>query len=188
MKKIFISYRRADTEYAADKIKGALETAGGFEVIIDKDSLRLGDRYRQALQDWIAECEVLLALIGPHWLSVQNPQTGKRRIDEPDDFVRMEIREGLKLNKVIPVTVSGAQLPQKGDLPDDLKGLPGVQAQIIDIKTFKNDVTRLIGGINLFGVRAPEFRAVSHRARDRFHSQRPLPHGVAGGRAAARPG
>ena len=155
MKKIFISYRRADTEYAADKIKGELESTGGFEVIIDKDSLRLGDRYRQALQEWIADCEVLLALIGPHWLSIQDPKAGGRRIDDADDFVRMEIREGLRLNKVIPVTVSGAQLPQKDDLPDDLKALPGVQAQVIDIKTFKTDAARLIRGINLFGLRPP---------------------------------
>ena len=153
MKKVFISYRRADTEYAADRIKGALENVGGFEVIVDKDSLRLGDRYRQALQDWISQCEVLLALIGPHWLNVQD---GKRRIDDPDDFVRMEIREALKLNKVIPVTVSGAQLPQKSELPDDLKALPGVEAQTIEIKTFSTDVKRLIGGINMFGVRPPE--------------------------------
>jgi formylglycine-generating enzyme required for sulfatase activity len=156
MKKVFISYRRTDTEYAADRIKGALEKGGGFDVIIDKDSLRLGERYHQALQEWISECEVLLALIGPHWLSMRDPSTGTRRIDDPDDFVRMEIREALRLNKVIPVTVSSAQLPLKSELPDDLKDLPGVQAINIDIKTFNDDVRRLISGINVFGVRPPE--------------------------------
>jgi formylglycine-generating enzyme required for sulfatase activity len=153
MKKVFISYRRDDTEYAADRIKRALESGGGFEVIVDRDSLRGGQRYREALQQWIAQCEVLLALIGPHWLSMKEPQTGQRRIDDPDDFVRMEIREGLKLNKVIPVTVSRALLPRKEDLPDDLKDLPGRQAEAIDIKTFDADMQRLIRGINLFDIK-----------------------------------
>ncbi len=67
----------------------------------------------------------------------------------------MEIREALKLNKVIPVTLSGAQMPLTKNLPRALHGLPGVQAQTIDIRTFDADMKRLIGGITKFGVRPP---------------------------------
>ena len=103
---IFVSYRREDTEHAADRIYDMLvERFGKSETFKDVDSIPLGPDFRETLAHAINRCDVLLALIGDRWLSVRGP-TGARRLDDEDDFVRIEIEVALSSGKtVIPLLV-----------------------------------------------------------------------------------
>ena len=89
--KVFVSYRRADSEYAADRITERLAAHfGKNEIVYDIDTIPFGEDYRSYISDQIAECGVLLAIIGRSWLDMRaegGPRDGERRIDEPNDLV-----------------------------------------------------------------------------------------------------
>ena len=122
--KLFISYRRKDSHSITDRIYDWLEREFGREnVFKDVDAIPLGRDFRQILQDAIARCDVLLVVIGPLWLG-ENDAEGRRRVDNPEDYVRIEIETALKRDiPVIPLLVDGAPLPRGGDLPPSLQGL-----------------------------------------------------------------
>ena len=148
MKKVFISYRRDDTAHAADRIYEALtKVLPKDHVFIDIEKLPPGTIYSQVLREWVAKCDVLLALIGPRWLGAADPQTGTPRLGNPDDFVRLEIREALEQDKAVPVILDGTKMPEAHELPDDLKKLSRLQAQFIERRTFDTDTKRLIDWI-----------------------------------------
>jgi formylglycine-generating enzyme required for sulfatase activity len=151
MTRIFISYRRQDSKYQARSIYAAFAREVGREnVFMDVDSIPPGANFRKILKDWVDQCEVLLALIGPEWLDVRDPQTGQRRLDNPSDFVRIEIGEALARDiPVVPVLLDGAALPQIHQLPDDLKELCDRQAEFVEYRTFDADVERLIKKLRL---------------------------------------
>jgi hypothetical protein len=91
-----------------------------------------------------------LALIGEGWVSARDPKTKKRRLVNPNDFVRIEIREALKRGiTVVPVLLDGAAIPAVDDLPDDLKSLTRRHALLVDFRTFDDDVRRLIRRLEL---------------------------------------
>lgn len=125
MTNIFISYRRADSEWITSRIYDRLVTAFGKKnVFKDVDSLKLGGDFRGKLKEATARCDVMLVIIGPVWLTVMD-KNGGRRLDNPDDFVRLEVETGLQRDGilVIPVLVGGATLPSADQLPDSLKQL-----------------------------------------------------------------
>jgi formylglycine-generating enzyme required for sulfatase activity len=146
MPRIFISYRRHDARYQARSIHDAFAREIGREnVFMDVDSIPPGANFRKILKDWVDRCEVLLALIGPEWIDARDPQTGQRRLDNPSDFVRIEIGEALRRDiRVAPVLLDGAPLPQVHQLPDELKELCDRQAAFVEYRTFDADVDRLI--------------------------------------------
>ena len=124
MPHIFISYRREDTGYVAnilaDKIRAAF---GADSVFMDVDTIPLGVDFRDHINQAVAQCNVLLAIIGDHWF-VQSDNASQRRIDEAGDFVRLELEAALNRNiPVIPVLASKAKMPSPEDLPDALKPL-----------------------------------------------------------------
>ena len=141
--KIFISYRREDTAANALGIGQYLEHRFGRKnVFIDVD-MRAGTKFPDVLQQRLAECKVLLALIGPGWLSARDEQ-GCRRLDNSDDWVRLEIAHALKRNiTVIPVRVNGATLPAKEGLPNDIRGLLDHQAVSVTTTGFRNEMAGL---------------------------------------------
>lgn len=141
--KIFISYRREDTAANALGIGQYLEhQLGRKDVFIDVD-MRAGTKFPDVLQQRLAECKVLLALIGPGWLSAHDEQ-GRRRLDCSDDWVRLEIAHALRRNiTVIPVRVNGAALPTKEELPDDIRGLLDHQAVSVTTTGFRNEMAGL---------------------------------------------
>jgi formylglycine-generating enzyme required for sulfatase activity len=151
MTRIFISYRRQDSKYQARSIYAAFAREVGREnVFMDVDSIPPGANFRKILKDWVDQCEVLLALIGHEWLDVRDPQTGHRRLDNPSDFVRIEIGEALARDiPVVPVLLDGAALPQVHQLPDALKELCDRQAEFVEYRTFDADVERLIKKLRL---------------------------------------
>ena len=121
---IFISYRRGDTEGQARAL--STELAGytdASSIFMDVDSIALGSDFRQSLQESLKSCDAVLALIGPGWLDAKDA-AGRRRLEDPNDYVRQEISVALKRNiPVTPVLLQGASMPPAERLPDDLKDL-----------------------------------------------------------------
>jgi hypothetical protein len=145
--KIFISYRREDAGANALGISQYLEKEFGRKnVFIDVD-MRAGAKFPVVLEQRLAECKVLLALIGPEWLNSRS-EDGQRRIDLPDDWVRLEIAQALKRDiTVIPVRVSGTPLPSKGNLPEDIRGLLDHQAVSLTLAGFRHEMSGLVRDI-----------------------------------------
>jgi len=90
---------------------------------MDVAAIEPGQDFRKAMDLSVAACNVLLAVIGPEWLDAENV-AGVRRLDDPEDFVRIELASGLRRDiLVVPVLVRGARMPRADQLPDDLKDL-----------------------------------------------------------------
>jgi trehalose synthase-fused probable maltokinase len=149
--KIFISYRRDDSRYQARMIYDALcNVVPRDRVFMDIDTIPLGANFRTILKDWVDQCEVLLALIGPGWMDARDPSTKRRRLENRSDFVRIEIGEALARRiPVVPVFIDGAPLLDVELLPDDLRELAERQSEFVEFRTFNADVQRLIRRLNL---------------------------------------
>jgi hypothetical protein len=152
MAKIFISYRREDTESVANHLKSELEKyVGKGKVFLDSKDIPPGRDWRDVLQRSVKGSDCLLALIGPKWLNIEDSETKKRRLDNPDDFVRQEIRGALKNKKmpVVPVLVGDARMPEPKDLPDELKELASRQNFELRQRRWEDDVRALAEGLRL---------------------------------------
>ena len=120
MTDIVISYRR-DTRSAAgrlyDRINGHF---GKDRVFMDLDSIASGEDWKEKIRASIESSKVLLAIIGPTWLTIED-EHGKRRLEDEEDVHRFEIATGLSvLRYVVPVLVEDADLPLSDDLPGDI--------------------------------------------------------------------
>jgi chemotaxis protein histidine kinase CheA len=122
MPTVFVSYRREETAGEARALYNELSTKLGKDsVFMDVDNIALGRDFRQILQEHLASCDLLLVMVGRGWLDIKNA-AGKIRLEEPSDFVRLEIESALKRNiPVTPVLVQGAQMPTVDQLPGDIK-------------------------------------------------------------------
>src|SRR5687767_4485570 len=116
---IFISYRRGDTAGSAGRLYEDLQRRfPGLQIFFDVDGIVPGQDFRTAIDRNVSTCAALLAIIGPDWIKVQDA-TGRRRIDDPADFVRLEIATALARDIiVIPVRVEGAPMPEAKQLPE----------------------------------------------------------------------
>jgi hypothetical protein len=143
--KVFISYRRDDVGGHAGRVYDRLKGDFGPDLLfMDVDAIPLGDNFVKVLNDEVSKCDVLLAIIGRGWLS----KRGKRRLDNPHDFVRIEIATALKRGiAVIPILVDGARVPKMEQLPDDLKELALRQGLEVHDGSFHRDMDRLIRGL-----------------------------------------
>ena len=143
MMKVFVSYRRDDSAHAADRIYEQLSER--FDVVFDVDTIPPGLDYRKHLTEAVAECEVLVALIGNFWLDIENDE-GVRRLDDPTDWVRIEIKAALDRDiPVIPVLVGRKSMPKPSEVPKELEDLVFLQAQEVRSGVyFKDQVARLI--------------------------------------------
>jgi chemotaxis protein histidine kinase CheA len=144
--KIFISYRRDDSRYQAQRIYEALLRGLPREnIFMDVDAIPLGVDFVKVLEGWLEQCDVLLVLMGAGWANSTDPKTGRRRLDNQKDFVRVEIRAALTRDiPVVPVLLDRAELPEEAELPDDIKGLLNRNAEFVEYRTFDADVQRLI--------------------------------------------
>ena len=142
---IFISYRRQDTAFPAGWLFEQLtDHFGPGQVFKDIDSIRLGDDFVEVMTRAVESCDVLLALIGKDWLTIADAQ-GRRRLDDPDDSVRLEIETALARNiRVIPVLVDGARMPRPDQLPARLVSLVRRQALELSPARFESDTGRLL--------------------------------------------
>src|SRR5690242_2126838 len=143
--RIFMSYRREDTAYPAGWLYDRL--AGHFarsQIFKDIDSIELGDDFVDMITTAVGACDVLVVLIGDRWLTATG-QDGQRRLDDPDDFVRLEIEAALARNvRVIPILVEGAQMPRADELPASLAKLARRQALELSPARFDADIRRLL--------------------------------------------
>ena len=143
--RIFISYRREETAYPAGWLFDRLaEHFAAGQVFKDVDSIELGDDFVEVITTAVGSCDVLLALIGDEWLTITD-EYGRRRLDNPDDFVRLEIEAALARKvRVIPILVDGARMPKADELPPSLTMLVRRQALELSPNRFDADTTRLL--------------------------------------------
>jgi hypothetical protein len=143
--RIFLSYRREETAYPAAWLYDRLaDRFGDGQVFKDVDSIELGDDFVEVLTTAVGSCDVLLAVIGLRWLDATD-EDGRRRLDDPDDFVRLEIEAALARNvRVIPILVDGARMPRATDLPPSLVRLVRRQALELSPNRFELDTSRLL--------------------------------------------
>ena len=142
---LFISYRREDSPGHAGRMYDRLRGRFGTEQVFWDIEVEPGMDFVEAIENAVGSCEVLIAVIGRSWLNAVDSQ-GRPRLDNPDDFVRLEIETALRRNVlVIPVLVFGAGMPQPSELPEGLlRKLARRNALEISDKRFDEDVERLI--------------------------------------------
>ena len=160
--KIFINYRRSDSESDARSIALHLQRIfGESNVFFDNSRFRPGDSFPKLLRDAAATCKVMLCIIGPGWLTASSDD-GKRRIDDPTDWVRLEIECALAQGSrvtVVPVVVGGATLPRPSDVPESLRPLLERNAVFVSAAVFRHvieglerDLRPLVSNRRKFGV------------------------------------
>lgn len=142
--KIFVCYRRDDSSGHAGRLYDTFcESFARDNIFIDVDSIPAGARFAEKISHAVASCQVLIVVIGKRWLDTTS--SGKRRLDDPDDLVRVEIATAL-LEKipVIPVLVQGALPPKQEQLPHELTALSSIQAVELTDNRWKYDTSRLV--------------------------------------------
>ena len=160
MAHIFLSYRRDDSAGFAGRLADALETEfGAGSVFRDVDDIRAGEDFIQAIEFHMRQVGAVLVMIGPHWLATG--ADGRRRLDDPRDFVRQEIQAALASGKpLIPLLVGGASMPSAANLADAIAGLARRQAVVLSDGNWRGDVERLVTSLRplLPGKRAPRLK------------------------------
>jgi hypothetical protein len=146
--KIFVSYRRSDSQGWAGRLGEAFGRAfGDVALFFDIESIAPGDDFVDAIERSLAEAEVVVVLIGPDWLSAAFPD-GRRRLDDPDDFVRLEIAAALARGvRVLPVLLGGAAMPNAERLPTALAALARRQAIELSDSRWEYDCGRLLDAV-----------------------------------------
>ena len=146
MRGIYINYRREDAEGQAGRLFDDLSAHfGRDDVFLDVASRKkMGIDFRRRIEEYVTSCNVLLVVIGKRWLSATD-STGKRRLDDPNDFVRLEVAAALSRDiPVVPVLVHDAVMPTEQELPDVLKELAFRNGTELTHARWDSDVKLLI--------------------------------------------
>jgi hypothetical protein len=148
--RIFISYRRDDSAGYAGRIFDRLSAHFGKDAIfMDVSAIEAGLDFVDVLENAVQSCDVLVALIGRQWLTLKD-SFEKRRLDNPEDFVRIEIAAALKRKiRVLPVLVDGVNMPNSTELPSGLKSLARRNAVPVTHYAFDSDTHRLISQLEI---------------------------------------
>jgi formylglycine-generating enzyme required for sulfatase activity len=143
--KIFINYRRGDEPGFTQALLGRLEQSFPAEqLFIDVDNIPPGEDFVHVLESQVVQCDALLAVIGKGWLDATD-EHGGRRLDDPNDFVRIEIESALRQGKrVIPVLVGAAHMPRPEELPESIRPLARCNAVRLTHERFRADVQGLV--------------------------------------------
>jgi formylglycine-generating enzyme required for sulfatase activity len=150
MGKIFISYRRKDTIDIAGRIADWLRNRFGVaSVFMDVLSIPAGVPFREYIKDSLIQCRVMVIIIGDDWLTMTGT-SGKRRLDDPNDVLRLEIEEALSRGiHLLPVLVQGATMPSAADLPPSIRVLAGINAlEVASTRDFQRHMDTLIETID----------------------------------------
>jgi hypothetical protein len=161
-KGMFISYRRDESAGYTGRIADRFtEHFGKDRVFRDIDSIEPGLDFAEAIESAIGSSGVMLAVIGKNWLSATDA-AGRERLQDPNDYVRMEIAAALQRNmRVIPVLVQGASMPGTDELPEDLAPLTRRNAFELHDSSWGDDVGRLISALE---------RVLEHRKAKAYSS------------------
>jgi hypothetical protein len=172
---IFLSYRRSDCQAQANGLyDGLVHRLSNASLFMDIDSIPPGVDFEQHIRHEIKRSDVVLVMIGDNWLD-SRPGSNRRRVDEDDDFVRLEIESALATPsvRIVPVLVEGAQMPPSVELPESIHQLARLQAFELSDHRWTSDVERLARTIERPGT---AFDPVTYRVNV-------VPDGPAGGAA-----
>jgi|SRR5271167_719214 len=140
---IFINYRRSDTEGFAIALYGDLNQKYPGQIFVDRMTLEVGRKYESDIERSLADCAILIVLIGPNWLSVQN-KDGHPRLFDTKDILRAEIAVALKRSvPVIPLLVGHVPMPARADLPPEIVELADYNATHLYADDWPSSITRL---------------------------------------------
>ena len=153
---VFINYRRDETAGEARALYNDLvELLGAERVFMDVDNIALGRDFREVLRERLDACEVMLSLIGRDWAQARDA-AGARRLDNPADFVRLEIATALQRNvAVTPVLLQEAHMPSAESLPDELKDLAYRNGFELSHARWESDVRELVRRLGLAPAATP---------------------------------
>jgi len=146
---IAISYRRQDSSPVAGRLYDRLQAEfGKGSVFMDFDSIPYGVDFREHIKQTLQRAKVVVAIIGPEWCGGKEPSN--RRIDDPTDFVRLEVASALENGiPIIPVLVNNTPMPEARNLPPELEGLAFRNGLALDTGIdFHHHADRLIAGIH----------------------------------------
>jgi hypothetical protein len=137
---IFISYRRADTDALAGRLKDRMTRAlPDWDVFVDVDVIPPGEDFKRIVEERLSRASVFVPLIGERWLGAS------RRLHDPDDMVRHEIKFALtKGVRIVPVVVNQARMPSAQELPDDIAPLARRNAIELRHSRFDDDFVHLV--------------------------------------------
>ncbi len=168
MSGIFVSYRRSDSAGFAGRLAQALSDHFGRAIVFrDIEDIEPGLDFVEAINKSIGDCDVLLVVMGPTWATTRNA-AGKPRLENPEDFVRLEIEAALKRDtRIIPVLVNGAEMPKKDSIPESLQPILRRNAFEMSDARWNFDTNRLIELLEKF----PALKA----AAEEHHSKDPKP-------------
>lgn len=169
--RIFLSYRRSDTQDFAGRLADRLREAPGVRgVFLDVDRIAPGEDFETRLKAALKQCDVCLIVIGADWLGERADGTGAR-IAEAGDFVRLEVRQALGGGaRIIPILANGALMPGASALPEELQGLVRLNAISVRHADFDRDVDYLLdvlfgrkrpGGLGAYLARHPMQRSLA---------------------------
>ncbi len=149
MAKIILSYRRADSQAMAGRIYDRLVAHYGEDaVFMDIDAIPFGTDFRRHIADALAQCNVLVVLVGPRWLGPR--EGGHNRINDPADPVRLELEGAFELTvPIVPVLLDGATMPSDAELPPTLKQFAFLNAAPVDSgRDFRPHMERLLRSLD----------------------------------------
>ena len=148
MPKIFINYRREDAAGYAGRVFDRLEGEfGQHNVFIDVDALQPGDDFINAINGRLGQCDVMLAIIGPRWVSITDAG-GRARLEDESDFVRIELQTAIERGiRIIPILVDRASMPRLPDVPESLRPLLRRQSTELSDTRWNYDLARLVDKI-----------------------------------------
>jgi TIR domain len=153
--RIFISYRRRGegAGYAGRLADRLIREFGDEQCFRDVDDIESGTDFVEAISNAVGACQVLVVVVAPDWLNATDAN-GRRRLDNPQDFVRIEIAAALDRNtRVVPVLVGGALMPAPEDLPAAIEGFARRQAHELSDSRWDYDVDQLVAAIERIGVK-----------------------------------
>lgn len=152
-KNIFINYRVHDTAGETGRLVDRLKQRfSNDQIFMDIDKIEPGLDFTKAISKSLESCDIMLAIIGPHWLGI-NTADNTSRIKNPNDWVKTEISTALQRDiRVVPVLVDGGQLPGTDELPAELQPLLLRQTFEISNKRWDYDTEQLINMLIKFGV------------------------------------
>jgi hypothetical protein len=149
MGRVFISYRQHDSPGHARGLRDRLVKHFGRDQVFMDLGIHPGENFPRRIDKALARCDVLLALIGPNWRDARDGR-GRLRLDDPNDYLRVEIETGLRRRDVavFPVLVAGARMPEADELSGDLSALATIQAhELADGRRWDSDVDFLAAAV-----------------------------------------
>lgn len=174
---IFISYRRADSPgFVRALLSDMRNTFGSKQVFLDMEDIAAGSDFPNIIDEAVRNCELLLALIGPNWAELRD-EFGQRRIENLNDFVRLELGAALECKiPIIPVLLENTNMPKADELPDELKLLGTLQGITLTYDRWDDDIARLFAAIEKVTVEPQVARQYSAALAklDRGHWQEAL--------------